>query len=186
MTSTRTRALEAGVDLVGTGGLRALTHHRVDDQAGLPRGSTSNAFRTRAALLQGVVTHIAEHDLRLVTPMFTPSSAADLTDVLCGLIDVSTGPGRTLTTARLILFMEASHDPALRTPVIRARAAMETAIQQAFRALGARDPVTAAATLMACAEGIILHRITRHDTADARPAITLVVTAALAAPVTVA
>ncbi|THF85479.1 TetR family transcriptional regulator [Deinococcus sp. KSM4-11] len=180
MISTRMRALQAGIDLVGKGGLRALTHHKVDDHAGLPRGSTSNAFRTRAALLHGVVAFIAEHDLQLVTPMFTPTSAAGLIDVLCGLIDVSTGPGWPLTTARLILFMEASHNAALRAPVVQAREAMEGSIRGAFAHLGAKEPGTAAATMMACAEGIILHRITRHDTSDACPAIALVVTAALA------
>jgi DNA-binding transcriptional regulator YbjK len=35
--------------LLGTEGLRALTHARVDECAGIPKGSTSNYFRTRAA-----------------------------------------------------------------------------------------------------------------------------------------
>ena len=37
----------------------------------------------------------------------------------------------------------------------------------------------AAHTLMACAEGVILHRIARHDTTDPRPLFELVVAAAL-------
>ena len=39
----------------GTAGLRALTHNRVDERAALPRGSTSNYFRTREALILGIV-----------------------------------------------------------------------------------------------------------------------------------
>jgi hypothetical protein len=35
--------------------------------------------------------------------------------------------------------------------------------------LGASDPFAAALALMACSEGIILHRIARHDPTDARP-----------------
>jgi hypothetical protein len=33
---------------------------------------------------------------------------------------------------------------------------------------------------MACAEGLILHRVVRHDSSDPRPALGLVVQAALA------
>lgn len=63
VTSTRTRALDAAIDLLGTEGLRALTHGRVDERAGIPKGSTSNYFRTRAALLSGVVARIVEREL---------------------------------------------------------------------------------------------------------------------------
>ena len=47
--------MNAAVELVGGQGIRALTHARVDAQAGLPLGSTSNHFRTRAALVAGLV-----------------------------------------------------------------------------------------------------------------------------------
>lgn len=83
------------IELLGTQGLRALTHGRVDARAGLPRGSTSNHFRTRQALL------------------------------------------------------------------------------------GACDPQVAATAVMAYAEGVILHRIARHDETDPRPSFALVVAAAL-------
>ena len=60
MTSTRTRALDAAIELLGTKGLRALTHARIDERAGIPRGSTSNYFRTRAQLVTGVSDWIGE------------------------------------------------------------------------------------------------------------------------------
>ena len=50
------------VAVVGERGIRALSHTRVDERAGLPKGSTSNWFRTRSALLAGVVSHIAESE----------------------------------------------------------------------------------------------------------------------------
>jgi hypothetical protein len=67
MTATKVRVLDAAIDLVGTEGLRALTH----------------------------------------------------------LFEFTTGVNRTLTTARLVLFMEASHNAALRDALTRGRAAME-------------------------------------------------------------
>jgi len=83
--STKVRALDAAIELLGTEGLRALTHVRVDLRAGLPKGSTSNYFRTRAALLTGVVDRILERELPLVGATFTPTSADDLVEALCGL-----------------------------------------------------------------------------------------------------
>ena len=55
--TTRERALEAAVELLGSQGVRALSHARVDDRAGLPAGSTSNWFRTRRAL-HAVAEHV--------------------------------------------------------------------------------------------------------------------------------
>ncbi|PQP22868.1 TetR/AcrR family transcriptional regulator [Rhodococcus opacus] len=178
MTPTRTTALDAAIDLVGTEGLRSLTHARVDERAGLPKGTTSNYFRTRAALLTGTVDAIVQREMAEVG-VLAPTSAEDLVDALCGLIDYTTVANRTVTAARLVLFLEASHDPALREALARGRAVMEASAVSAFHRLGARDPQTAATTVMACAEGLILHRIARHDTTDPRPTFELVVRAAL-------
>lgn len=180
MSSGRSRALDAAIDLVGTEGLRALTHGRVDDRAGLPKGSASNYFRTRAALLSGAAEAILERDMRGLDAPFAPASPDELVDAMVGLLELTTGPNRVLTTARVILFMEASHDPTLRETLSRGRAAIEAAIVPAVAGLGAKDPRTAANAIMACAEGLILHRIARHDDTDARPVFELVVKAALA------
>ncbi|MPZ67459.1 MAG: TetR family transcriptional regulator [Pseudonocardiaceae bacterium] len=179
MTSTKARALDAAIDLVGTEGLRVLTHARVDERAGLPKGSTSNHFRTRAALLSAVGDWIVERELPEVGAAFSPASAADFVDALCGLFDYTTRANRTLTTARLVLFMEASHNSVLREAVSRGRTAMEASVVPALARLGAHDPQTAATAVMACFEGLILHRIARRDDTDPRPTFDLVVRAAL-------
>lgn len=168
------------MELVGTEGLRALTHVRVDERAGLPRGSTSNYFRTRAALLSGVVDWIAERELAEVGAAVSAESAAALVDLLCELFEYVTQQNRSMTAARLVLFMEASHDPSLLEGVSRGRTAMESSVIAVMTRLGAPDPAVAAAALMACLEGLILHRIVRHDDSDPRPVIELTVSAALA------
>ena len=179
MATPRIRALDAAIDLLATEGLRALTHARVDERAGIPRGSTSNYFRTRAALVLGVAEALAERDLSQVGAVFVPASADELTEVLVGIFEYLTVVARAQTTARLVLFMEASHDADLREVLNRGRAAMETAVASALAGLGARDPAAGAAAIAACAEGLILHRIARHDTSDPRPVLDLVVNAAL-------
>lgn len=168
------------MELVGTEGLRALTHVRVDERAGLPRGSTSNYFRTRAALLSGVVDWIAERELAEVGAAVSAESAAALVDLLCELFEYVTQQNRLMTAARLVLFMEASHDSSLLDAVSRGRAAMESSVIVVMTRLGAPAPAVAAAALMACLEGLILHRVVRHDDSDPRPVIELVVNAALA------
>lgn len=180
MTPTKIRALDAAIELLGTAGLRALTHARVDERAGLPKGSTSNYFRTRAALLSGAVDRIVEREMPQIAPTRPPASPADVVDMLCGLFEQGTNANRTLTTARLVLFMEASHDPELRKAISRGRVAMESAFIPTLALLGAQDALTAGSAIAACYEGLLLHRIARHDDADPRPMLELVVKAAFA------
>ncbi|MGP3706383.1 TetR/AcrR family transcriptional regulator [Gordonia paraffinivorans] len=57
----RRRALaDAGIAVLAGEGARGLTHRAVDRAAGVPLGTTTNYFRTRAALLQGLVERIGE------------------------------------------------------------------------------------------------------------------------------
>jgi len=63
--------------------------------------------------------------------------------------------------------------------VSRGRAAMESWFVPTVARLGAQDPQTAAYAIAACFEGLVLHRIARHDDTDPRPAFALVVRAAL-------
>lgn len=182
VTDRRTKILAAAVDLVGTEGVRALTHGRIDEKAGLPRGSTSNHFRTRAALLAGTCDWIVEQEVAELDPSFRPGTVEEFVSGLSHGIEVLTGPARIRTTARLALFLEASHDEDLRAAITRGRAALEGFLTTVLARLGARDPDTAAAAVAACSEGIILHRVVRHVEIDPYPVIDLVVRAAVREP----
>lgn len=183
MISLRDRALDAAIELLGTRGLKALTHRQVDERAGLPQGSTSNYFRTRDALLVGVADAVVEREfLAAGAAGFAPTSADELLDQMVALLDRTTDEQRILTTARLVLFMEASHHPALREAIWRGRAAMTAFLEPVMRSLGAVDPATATAAVMACSEGVILHRTARRDDSDARPLLAMVLRAALDDP----
>jgi DNA-binding transcriptional regulator YbjK len=179
VSSPKARAISAAIELLGTEGLRAVTHARVDRRAGLPAGSTSNYFRTRQALLAGIVDGLLERELPAVGAAFSPDSANDLVDAICALFDQMTTLNRTATTARLVLFMEASHDTALREALSRGRASLEAVGVVALARLGARDPHLAGNAIAACFEGLLLHRIGRHDPTDPRPTFEMVVRAAL-------
>jgi AcrR family transcriptional regulator len=178
--STKERVLDAAIELLGAESLRALTHARVDECAGIPKGSTSNYFRTRAALLIGVADRILERELSAVRTALSPASPAELVDAFCDLFEFTVGVNRTLTTARLVLFIEASHNTALRDALTRGRAAMEATVIPALAQVGAHDPAAACAAIAACFDGLLLHNIARHDDADSRPTFDLVVRAAQA------
>ena len=111
---------------------------------------------------------------------FRPASAEEFVEALCRLFDLLTRVNRIPTTARLVLFMEGSHNSSLREALSRGREVLESVVVVALARLGAHDPVTAATTVAACFEGLLLHRIARHDETDPRPAFELVVRAALA------
>src|SRR5688572_27239255 len=106
--ATRERGLEAAVELLGSEGVRSLTHARVDERAGLPRGSTSNYFRTRAALLDGVSGWVAEHEMGDFDPGFDAATATfeDMVNAMCALIEAQTNTSRSRTVARYALFLE--------------------------------------------------------------------------------
>jgi AcrR family transcriptional regulator len=56
----RTRLTDAGLAVLAREGARGLTHRAVDREAGEPTGTTSNYFRSRAALVDGLVRRIFE------------------------------------------------------------------------------------------------------------------------------
>ncbi len=60
--SRREAIADAAVGVIADQGIRGLTHRAVDEAAGLPAGSTSYYFRTRAALLEAVVAHLVVVD----------------------------------------------------------------------------------------------------------------------------
>src|SRR5258706_532191 len=53
---------DAAIPRLGENGVRGLTHRGVDAAAGVPAGTTSNYFRTRAALIGGVVERFAARE----------------------------------------------------------------------------------------------------------------------------
>lgn len=171
--ATRERALEAAVGLLGAHGVRALSHARVDERAGLPPGSTSNWFRTRRALLAGVVDWIAERERADFDPAAMPAITGpdELIEGLCAMTALQAGPFAERTRARYALFLELAGDPELGEPLRRQRREFERWTERLVIAIGITDPWPATRALMALADGLLLHRLTVDPALDMRPAI---------------
>ncbi|GAA2041877.1 hypothetical protein GCM10009819_30060 [Agromyces tropicus] len=183
MATTKERALDAAVELLGTEGVRALSHARVDERAGLPAGSTSNWFRTRRALLAGIIDWMAEHERAdLAPPAFEHPTPESIIDGLCALLEYQTGPMAARTRARYALFLELGADDELFAPMHRQRLEFERWTDRLIADAGIPDPVPAARALMALGDGLMLHRLTIDPDLDVRPAIERAVRALAATP----
>ncbi|MGY4909075.1 TetR family transcriptional regulator [Micromonospora aurantiaca (nom. illeg.)] len=113
----RTLLADAGLRVLADAGARGLTHRAVDAEAGVPTGTTSNYFPSRAALLAGLAERIFDR----IAP--DPAVLADLgrrepslalmTDYLRDIVARTTRePG--LTRALFELRLEAARRPELR------------------------------------------------------------------------
>ncbi len=178
MASNRDRALSAAIEILATDGIRALTHRRVDERAGLPAGSTSNVFRTRGALLVGISEHMVATELPALSEWLVTTSPDELAESLAALFDHLTGPLRTQTAARLTLFVEAGHDEAVRSALSRGRVRVVEPIRSAFVAVGAADPDLAVQLVATCFEGLFLQVLGGQPDLDPRPIIAATVRAA--------
>jgi AcrR family transcriptional regulator len=184
MPTKKERALDAAVELLGAEGVRALSHARIDARAGLPAGSTSNWFRTRRALLAGIVDWMAERERADFDPSGPPvvPDADGLIDGLCAMLELQTGPFAGRTRARYALFLELASDPELGAPLRRQRHEFERWTEQLVTAAGVPDPVPATRALMALGDGLMLHRLTVDPTLDMRPAVERAVSALMTKP----
>ncbi|MBD3942762.1 TetR family transcriptional regulator [Microbacterium sp. NEAU-LLC] len=180
MATTRDRALEAAVRLVGEQGVRALTHARVDADAELPRGSTSNWFRTRDALVAGVVLWIAEHERADMDAAMAPAATPDeVIDVMERMIEDATGRNAVRTRARYALFFEANAAPGAQPTMTAQRSIFVEWTRDRLRMLGAPDPETSAPAVLTTCAGIIVNRLTVAPGLPIRPTLEFVVRAAL-------
>jgi len=167
---TKERALDAAVELLGREGVRALTHARVDERAGLPRGSTSNWFRTRRALLAGVVDWISEREDDDLDPAALPMTQGveAFVEGLTTVVELQVEPFGTRSRARYALFLELAGDPELGGRLRQQHRHFQEWFTRAVTAVGIADPPTATRALMAFLDGLVLHRLTLEPGIDLR------------------
>lgn len=122
MTDRMAALADAAIHVVATRGMRGLTHRAVDAQAGVPLGSTSAYFRTRKALVEGLVQRLADIEnadieANRLDPATLPGPV-DLDQLATGvaaLLDDWLTRGRERTLARYACLLEATHHPELRS-----------------------------------------------------------------------
>lgn len=175
VTDRRTQLLDAAITVLGTRGLRALTHRTVDEVAGLPMGSTSNHFRTRDALLHGVLDRMVERETQMwqglagIEPDLERFAA-----LVAHMIRELAGPAKAITLARHAIFHEAAFHPDLQKKIGEARSRLAQWGVPWLKALGSKDPALHFDTMLALMDGLLSNQLAgpvRHF--DPEPAITL-------------
>jgi DNA-binding transcriptional regulator YbjK len=141
---------DAAIELVATSGMRGLTHRAVDRLAGLPEGSTSAYFRTRKALVEGLVERLAVQEQEEIV-----LDTDDLAGSLARTVD-NWLVERNRTLARYAAMLEATHHPELRSILVHSPRARATELA---RALGHEDPEASGGHIMAFLEGLLFYRL---------------------------
>ncbi|WP_350348103.1 TetR family transcriptional regulator [Agromyces sp. G08B096] len=160
----RRRALaDAGLTVLAREGSRGLTHRAIDEEAGVPTGTASNYFRSRDALIAGLVERIGE---RLApTPddlerrASEPPSRALFTEYLRDIVR-RLSEQREVTLALFELRLEAGRSPevgATLGALLRAGFDADVAFNEAAGLPGGRAEI---ALFHYAIDGLLLDRLT--------------------------
>lgn len=178
----REEVLDAAIEVLGTRGLRGLTHRAVDEAAAVPQGTSSNHFRSRSALVKGVVERMVEQDLAFwagfdgADPTAPAGSADEVLPRAAAYVRWSVEEGRVRSIARLNLFAAAAVEPELQEPLRRGRRAVE----RMAGSIGALIGLDAeeSGLLMDVADALISRQLALPDPGfDPLPALTLLLAA---------
>lgn len=178
MDARRTLIADAALAVLAESGARGLTHNAVDEQAGLPKGSTSYYCRRRADLIALAIDRTVMLDLedlqrigkQIAKGPRTPEVAAA---AIAGLVRRwLRGAGRRRTMARHELFLMASREPSLQDKLAALRAGL-------FMIIGAMnaevDPPLDERRLTylpILVEGLLFHHVRLHLPAPPQEALT--------------
>ncbi|MFZ3572504.1 TetR/AcrR family transcriptional regulator [Streptomyces sp. BH097] len=159
-TDRRTLLADAALDVLADDGIRGLTHRAVDRRAGLPTGTTSAYFRTRTALLTGLVTRLVQLDqaeLQSTAERLAPLRTT--ADFVHGMTHLTrqrlTGEGRRRSLARYACAVESVRDPELREILVPRENAGREAVRTFLTAHGVPDAESRTHTLLSCIDGLI-------------------------------
>ncbi|HMS77417.1 TetR family transcriptional regulator [Gordonia sp. (in: high G+C Gram-positive bacteria)] len=137
--------------VLADGGARALTHQAVDRHAGLPAGSTSYYFRTRAALIAAVVERIRVHSRTAFdnaqAQSAGPVTAEGAAALIAGQLRNLTGERWDQALAVFALLGEVREQPELRDALMRCLFSVDLATGL-LGALGSAAPEADAADLI--------------------------------------
>lgn len=154
---------DAGLAVLAREGSRRLTHRAVDEAAGVPTGTTSNYFRSRDALISGLVDRIGERlaptDEDLARRASAEPSAALFADYVRDIVRRLTDD-REVTLALFELRLESGRRPELAAVIgawRRAGLDADVAFNSAARLPGGRREI---ALFHYAIDGLLLDRLT--------------------------
>lgn len=175
----RSRLIEAAIGQLADGGMRALTHRRVEHRAGLAQGSAKYYFGTLAALVEAVLQHLVDTELPLVLEVGAEERAAAAADpdlllerAQRAVDEVLRHPDRA--RARFHLYLHAAGDPDLQARISAARDRFVARIAESLPGPGAE---AGARFVVATIDGMLFGQVCVPDPTVAAHAARYVVAA---------
>lgn len=167
----REEIADAGVRLIARGGIRALTHRAVDEEAVLPAGSTSYYARTRRELTRLVVDRLAEGTQADVDALAIPAdlTRAEAARMAHGFL-TRLAAREDVQAARFALLFELRGDEDLRralTAEAPVRASLLRAAQALLESAGIADPGAHAVDLVGLVDALLMYEAARAAPMDA-------------------
>ncbi|MFJ3339287.1 TetR/AcrR family transcriptional regulator [Streptomyces sp. NPDC086766] len=160
----RTLLADAALDVLADEGIRGLTHRAVDRKATMPLGTTSAYFRTRAALLTGLVTRLVQLDQTELQSMAEELPPLRTVEELVNAMALLTrkrliGEGRRRSLARYACAVESVRDPELREILVPRENAGREAVRLFLTAHGGTDVENRTHILLTCIDGLVFDRL---------------------------
>lgn len=149
--------------MIGRGGIAAVDHRAVAAEAGVPLGSTTYYFESKADMVAQALHHVADREAERLRTETVQGALADtkgtpaerLADLM---IDVWAGD-RTVLLAQYELYLESGRREDLREAVGRWDRAYAELLQYALTQLGAPDVERRARLLCAGLDGLLLEHL---------------------------
>lgn len=181
----RTAILDATLRLIATHGVDAVTHRRVAAAAGVPLGSTTYYFESRAQLLRDAFRRYLDQIRALqnrVARTMPKTTVAGLVDYLVELTQREF-EDEQMVLAEYELTLFAARDAEIAEALHDWDASMIGHLAHAFETMGAPRPFDAARTVLHLMRGHELDSLSRHESLaeDLRRRLTVVVAALVAA-----
>jgi len=185
MADRRTDVLDAALTVLGERGVHAVTHRAVDAAAGLPAGSTSNLFRSRMSLFEGIVERFVDRERaswETLAAVARPATSTELAQIFGRLAILATRGNRTLTLARYAILVDAACRPELRAKLTAGGAEVNRWAADCLRRVGSADADRDTDLLANFWTGMVLHELAMPDPAfDPASRLTALLTSLLGA-----
>jgi DNA-binding transcriptional regulator YbjK len=165
----RNRLADAAVELLAREGARGLTHRKVDAEADEPPGTTSRYFRTREALMAGVVERVRNvHFADLSRAPRGPVDVGAIGDHLAAMVQTALTTNRSRHVAIAELFLESTRRPALHAAMADLRTAQIRLVRDIHLAAGVELSAHQATLLVTAVTGLVHIALTTPEAVDVR------------------
>ncbi|MFB7724580.1 TetR/AcrR family transcriptional regulator [Nocardia sp. NPDC056100] len=159
----RALLLDAAIDVIAEGGVKAATHRAIAARAGVPLSSTSYFFTSIdeliAAAMDVAATRLIGNIRQLALEPTSRESAPQVIDRYLDLLigdAAQTGATGAEKLSQLTLYLQCRHDPALRPIAQRLITTYEEVTESLLESLGVPDAHFRARVIMAFIDGAAL------------------------------